>query len=121
MLRITHSEGAKAHSLRKKLLHYPASFVVCVGVVATLTFSCGGKKPKMEEERPSRNVTVPAFNNDSAYFFTEKQIRFGPRIPNTSAHKQAGDYFVSKLKRYGATVIEQEFDATTFDGKKLFL
>jgi glutaminyl-peptide cyclotransferase len=96
-------------------------FLISLGVVAGLTFSCGGKKTATENEKPARTVVVPAFNSDSAFYFAEKQVGFGPRIPNTSAHKQTGDYFVSKLKQYGATVIEQEFEATTFDGKKVFL
>src|SRR5687767_15761299 len=35
-------------------------------------------------------VTVPDFNADSAYFFVKKQVDFGPRIPNTDAHRKAG-------------------------------
>ncbi len=113
-------EDAKTQRLTKKS-RAAAHFLVILGIVCTLAFSCGGKKTAVEEGKPTRNVSVPPFNGDSAFHFVEKQVRFGPRIPNTPAHKQAGDYFVAKLKQYGATVIEQEFEATTFDGKKVFL
>lgn len=86
-----------------------------------LLLSCGGRKEKIEEEKPARTVNVPVFSGDSAYRFTERQVRFGPRIPNTPAHKTAGAYFISKFKEYGATVIVQEFEASTFDGQRLLL
>ena len=83
--------------------------------------SCNGKRKKTEEEKPLKTVLVPAFNSDTAYWFTEKQIQFGPRIPNSLAHKKTGDYLISRFKSYGATTTVQEFDAVTFDGQKLFL
>lgn len=87
-----------------------------------LLVSCGEKSKKSEEkETPARIVNVPLFKGDSAYFFIEKQVKFGPRVPNTKAHTAAGDYFVSQFKKYGAVVIEQKFDAISFDGQRLAL
>ena len=97
------------------------SLAVLILALSTLFFSCGGKKEKTNENKPARLVGVPLFQSDSAYAFVEKQVAFGPRIPNTPSHREAGDYFISKLKAYGATISVQEFNATTFDGKKLFL
>lgn len=64
-------------------------------------------------------ASAPTFNADSAYSFVAKQVAFGPRVPNTKAHEQTGDYLVATLKEYGFTVTEQKFVATTYDGKKL--
>jgi hypothetical protein len=64
-------------------------------------------------------ATAPAFNADSAYTYIEKQVSFGPRVPNTPAHVQTGNYLVSKLKQFGCEVTEQTFVANTWDGKKL--
>ncbi|QJW92035.1 M28 family peptidase [Spirosoma taeanense] len=64
-------------------------------------------------------VQAPAFNADSAYAYIEQQVKFGPRVPNTPAHVQAGNYLVAKLKQFGCAVTEQNFVATTWDGKKL--
>ena len=86
-----------------------------------LFFSCGRKERKIEDEKPLRVVQVPVFNSDSAYRFTEKQVSFGPRIPNTPPHQTTGNYLIDQFKKFGATVTIQEFEATTFDGKKLFL
>jgi glutaminyl-peptide cyclotransferase len=66
-------------------------------------------------------MQAPSFNADSAYAFVSKQVAFGPRVPNTQAHRQAGDWIISKLKEYGAKVEVQEFQAKAFDGKQLNL
>ncbi len=95
--------------------------ITCLLAVCALVFSCGGKKEKQVEETPIRSVKVPVFNADSAFYFVEKQVKFGPRIPNTPAHKSAGDYLVTTLKQSGAFVQEQEFEAKNYDGQKLFL
>ena len=42
----------------------------------------------------------PNFNTDSAYSFIEKQVSFGPRIPNTANHIACGDWLVKKLNSY---------------------
>jgi hypothetical protein len=84
--------------------------------------SCGGEKEKkLSSEQPARTVNVPRVNADSAYFFVEKQIGFGPRIPNSTAHQRAGDYFIKRFQQYGAIVNVQEFEATTFDNHRLKL
>src|SRR6188768_3996348 len=104
-------------------LHRKSMFVtrsVFILVAVSVLSSCG-KREKPQEEKPARFVKVPEFSADSAYWFTEKQVKFGPRIPNTAAHGKAGDYFVKRLKEFGAKVIEQKFEATTFDGQKVSL
>ncbi|MEX1241152.1 MAG: M28 family peptidase [Cyclobacteriaceae bacterium] len=89
-----------------------------------LAVSCGsdrGKKQSTSDEQPAINVKVPPFSADSAYHFVERQVAFGPRIPNTKAHEQAGNYFVETLKRYGAQITIQEFQQENFDGRTLNL
>ncbi len=83
--------------------------------------SCSGERKKDEKESPTRIVNVPLFNGDSAYSFVEKQVKFGPRVPNSKAHQLAGDYFVSQFRKHGAFVVEQKFEAISFDGQRLAL
>ncbi len=82
--------------------------------------SCG-KKEKLQDEKTAVIIKVPEFSADSAFWFTERQVKFGPRIPNSPAHQAASDFFLAKLKAYGAVATVQEFEAYSFDGKKLFL
>lgn len=65
---------------------------------------------------PSTEVSVPDFNRDSAYAYIEKQLSFGPRVPNTEGHEATREWLVSKLRSYGAEVIEQSFQAKVYTG-----
>lgn len=60
---------------------------------------------------------VPAFNADSAYQFVEKQVNFGPRVPNSEAHQQALKYFEDKFQEYAGrnAVYVQRFEAEGYD------
>jgi hypothetical protein len=64
-------------------------------------------------------LVAPRFLADSAYQYIADQIAFGPRVPNTAAHKKCSAYFVSKLKSWGVEVIEQDFVAKAWDGTSL--
>src|SRR5579871_2465300 len=90
-------------------------------VAVLLLNSCGPKKKVEETQAPIRNIQVPSFNADSAFNFVERQVRFGPRVPNTKAHQQAAEYFIERLKKYGASVTTQDFDAVTWDNQKVKL
>ncbi len=80
---------------------------------------------KKQEDNSSdlikKEIYIPSFNVDSAYYFVGKQVSFGPRVPNTKAHVETGDYIITKLKSYGWKVDQQEFQATTFDEQNLYL
>lgn len=73
----------------------------------------------VEAELPASRV--PVFQADSAYQFVAKQVRFGPRVPNSAAHAACGDYLVKTLRQYGAQVREQTFAQPAHDGKTLQL
>lgn len=91
-------------------------------IVLIIVIGCGRDSQKTSQpEVPAKVVNVPSFNADSAYYFVKKQVDFGPRVPNSVAHKKAGDYFIAQFKTYGATVKVQEFTATTFDNTKVNL
>ncbi len=87
-----------------------------------LCAACRDNKQNIEQTEqaaPVITVKTPVFNADSAYAFIEKQVSFGPRVPNTQAHRQTGDYLVNTLKKYGAQVSTQEFVAEAYNGNKL--
>jgi hypothetical protein len=91
------------------------------GLLFGLLWSCD-KTPKVEDkplENPVKSIACPAFNQDSAYAYIEKQVNFGPRVPNSEAHKKCGKYFVDAFKSMGWEVIEQDFTAKAWDGTEL--
>ena len=96
----------------------------CVGAILTSLFtSCGSSKNKntseTEQETPAAFVQAPAFSADSAYQYIERQVAFGPRVPNTEAHRACGEYLAGKLKEFGAKVYDQYADVISYDGKIL--
>jgi len=90
-------------------------------VVVIVAAACNSKKPPVEEKVVERIVAVPSFNADSAYQFVKTQVNFGPRVPNSTAHQKTAQYLIAQLKKNGAEVLVQEFDAVTFDQQKLHL
>ena len=86
-----------------------------------LLYSCQNRNADHADQKQPvvEAIKVPLFNADSAYSFIERQVDFGPRVPNTLPHKACGDYLAKKLESFGWKVIEQPFTPTTFDGKKL--
>lgn len=80
--------------------------------------TAGHSSKSVKQAAPVVRV-APDFNPDSAYVYVEKQASFGPRVPNTDAHKACASYLSSQLKRFGATVVEQRATLIRFDGVKL--
>jgi hypothetical protein len=102
-------------SLKPKV--YIILFVSCFFLFGCPDSKKDGKKDPVSVEK----VPVPSFNADSAYKYIEEQVSFGPRVPNSKAHKQCGDYLIEKLKSYGLNVKVQQFEAKAFDGTVLKL
>ena len=46
----------------------------------------------------------PAFNGDSAYAYVERQLAFGPRVPNSKGHMDCAVWLVQQLQQCGAKV-----------------
>lgn len=77
--------------------------------------ACKNDPPVQEEEK--KEITVPKFEHDSAYAYLAKQLSFGPRVPNTEAHRACKDWLVAQFKRFDAKVIEQDFKVEAYTGE----
>ena len=76
------------------------------------------KLPVMED----KNLTLlPTFDADSAYYFIQRQVNFGPRVPNTPAHQLCKKYLKKQLKQYRGKIFEQKFEVIAFNGDTLRL
>lgn len=89
-------------------------------------FSCTEEeKPRPDVTTPKKKETdkskfpVPEFSADSAFRFIEEQVAFGPRVPNTEAHKACAEYLKQKLTDYGFELIVQEAEVTAFNRQVL--
>lgn len=94
-------------------------FIFILAFMLLFLFACKNDKVADTPIERVTNLTIPRFNSASAYHFVAKQVEFGPRVPNTEAHKASKNWLTSKLKEYGAKVIEQDFVATAYTGEKL--
>lgn len=88
-------------------------------------FSCGNKQqtaPVTEQpavQQTAKTTNTPDFNADSAYLYVKNQVDFGPRVPNTQAHKNCSKYLAAELKRFGAKVYLQEMNVTAYNNESL--
>lgn len=96
---------------------------VAVLILPFMITACGEsqKKDKTTDktDKTAESIFVPEFNSDSAYLFVEKQVSFGPRVPNTEAHKECATWLTETLKRYSTNVIVQKAKLRTSDNKTL--
>ncbi len=80
-----------------------ALFVVCL-------FSACKSKPVAVER--------PPFNADSAYAYIDRQVAFGPRVPNSYAHSECAIWLMQKLRAIGAEVELQKGQMPDYSGKQ---
>ena len=101
----------KQHSTYLALLF---SFVAIV--------ACSNNKVAAEKQPTTESIStvnIPQFMADSAYQYIQAQADFGPRVPNTDAHKACGDYLASQLEKFGAKVYNQYADLAAYDNTVL--
>lgn len=82
-------------------------------------YGCKENKTQQQQQKQVELPPLPDFNSDSAYAFIKAQIDFGPRVPNTSAHVNCGDYLIDKMKSWCDTVIVQAGTVTAYDKTRL--
>lgn len=80
--------------------------------------ACGNSKSRNDrtETVDKEVIKAPEFNADSAYQYIQVQADFGPRVPNTQAHKECGEYLAGQLEKFGAKVYNQYADLIAYDG-----
>lgn len=98
--------------MKKNCLYIPLLLLI-ISIAA-----CSNKKESTNEsvaKKPEVKVNVPTFNADSAYQYIQAQADFGPRVPNTDAHKACGEYLAQTLEAFGAKVYNQYADLIAYD------
>lgn len=95
------------------------TFIPMLMLLVIAALACSNKRDKPadspEASIASNSVNVPPFNADSAYHYIQIQADFGPRVPNTAAHKACGNFLAGKLEAFGAKVYNQYADLVTYD------
>jgi Zn-dependent M28 family amino/carboxypeptidase len=91
-------------------------FLVIVAVMA----ACGSsERDSGSRDTGAQDITraqIPVFNADSAYQFVARQVAFGPRVPNTRAHQECGDWLEQTLGAFADTLYVQNAKVRAYDG-----
>ncbi len=85
--------------------------------VAVLLSACSGDK----QSNVDNGSTTPgvAFDGEAALGYVREQLAFGPRVPGTEGHRNAGDWITRMMRARADTVIEQTWTHRTQQGDTL--
>ena len=89
-------------------------------LLATILFACTNTPPDAQtntSKKRNAKLVAPTFNKDSAYYFVEKQVSFGPRVISSKGWENCAIWLEKTLKRYTTDVTIQEAPIKTYDGK----
>lgn len=86
--------------------------------MAWLMVSCGNLRKQTGDETAMQPVG-PVFNADSAFLYCQKQCDFGPRVMNSQAHDDCGQWIADQFRGYGMEVVEQKATLKGYDGTPL--
>jgi hypothetical protein len=101
----------------KSITKYSVLFLAFALVFFTQACKEKKSKPQVTQPTEKQRVEAPVFNADSAYYFVEKQVSFGPRVPGSAAHSQCADWLIDRIDNYADTVIRQDFRSRIYDGR----
>ena len=93
-------------------------FFIAITIMTLL--SCKSQKTSESTSVVEETITqVVNFDGQNAYNLVKTQCDFGPRVPGTPAHSKCAEWLERSLKQNCDTVIVQQGQVTTFDGKVL--
>jgi len=107
----------------KKITTRKASEISCFFILLVLICACStdSNKSIKKSSLTKKVITIPTFNADSAYYFIEKQVSFGPRVISSTGSKKCAIWLEKTLKKYTPDVIIQRAPVTTYDQKNHIL
>lgn len=94
--------------------------VLALLVLSISIFGCFGDQPVAPKPNPDPvKVDVPTFDFNNAYNYVQKQVDFGPRVPQTPAHAACANWLKSTFESFGWQSQFQEAEVEGFDGKPM--
>ena len=82
----------------------------CTVTLIASSLSCGSGSHVQRE-----------FDGNTALSYVETQVAFGPRVPNTDAHRRTGDWIFGQLRSRADSAEVQHFRHVSLDGDTLEL
>lgn len=102
--------------MKTKIVFLTTAFIA----LSFLSCSSAGKNETAEPAAIKPRSTSVKFNADTAMRYLARQVEFGPRVPDTPAHKECADWLTNQLRAMGARVTsETERISHPVDGKPI--
>lgn len=73
---------------------------------------------RTQQKTAGEPMAPAAFSADSAYAYTDAQVKMGARVPGTPAHKECLEYLRSSLERFGLETAVEQGSLPRYDGKQ---
>lgn len=102
----------------KRLVERGGRWLVAALTVAGV-MACGGSEAAHRLSESAAASPVVEFDGAKAMDYVRAQLAFGPRVPGTAAHRQAGEWLVAEFGARADTVRQQIWTHTTADGQRL--
>ncbi|MFC2128749.1 M28 family peptidase [Bacteroidota bacterium] len=92
-------------------------YLLCLIIILSGCNNNNNKAPNKNNLKPGKTQKIVEieFNADSAWSYINKQVSFGPRVPNSEAHKACSKYLASYFRNLGAEVIEQKAQVMAYN------
>ncbi|HNW88937.1 MAG TPA: M28 family peptidase [Bacteroidales bacterium] len=95
-----------------------------VAMICSFLISCNNSNKKTTGDNTDNKlsgpkVSVPDFNEDSAFFYVKSQTDFGPRVTNSEAHGKCAAWLEQTLKKYTKDVFIQQARVRAYNGTSL--
>lgn len=94
----------------------PRRVPIAAALLLGLTLSCGGSDAA--DPPPEASVDTE-FDGAKAMEYLRAQMAFGPRVPGTTAHREAAEWMAAQMREKADTVIVQSWTHRTADGQRL--
>lgn len=91
----------------------------CSVFVSFLMFSCTEEKKPDTIVNTSESIDIPLFDRDKAYEFVQKQVDFGPRVPETEQHAACAEWLKSMFESFNWNVQFQEAEVMGYNDKPM--
>lgn len=106
------------------------SISVLCALFALLNGSCRNNQQQERTESAEQTATqkesskptyrIPQFNGERAFDYLLAQTKFGPRVPNTDAHRNCLSFLGTELRKLADTTYLQPFTHKGYEGKPLY-
>lgn len=96
---------------------------MCFLLLPLLLAGCGGKEVHdyAMKSRFNPPVSLPVFDASECFSLLERQVAFGPRVPNSEAHDRCLNYISEYFDSLGLAAELQHFEITGYKSDKLRL